>query len=89
MVKIGDFGLARIIDDNEQYYFKRSSTEVPIAWTAPEALLERKYTILSDVYSYGVVLWEMFSYDLEPSQMNHSSNEVSTIIFKNSRGRNS
>uniref|UniRef100_A0A8C6NSG8 Tyrosine-protein kinase n=1 Tax=Nothobranchius furzeri TaxID=105023 RepID=A0A8C6NSG8_NOTFU len=55
--KIADFGLARLIEDNE--YTARQGAKFPIKWTAPEAALYGRFTIKSDVWSFGIVLTEL------------------------------
>uniref|UniRef100_A0A8C4GQU5 Tyrosine-protein kinase n=1 Tax=Dicentrarchus labrax TaxID=13489 RepID=A0A8C4GQU5_DICLA len=55
--KIADFGLARLIEDNE--YTARQGAKFPIKWTAPEAALYGKFTIKSDVWSFGILLTEL------------------------------
>lgn len=57
ILKIADFGLAR----NGEYYRKTSAGQLPIKWMPPEALFDQKYTEKSDVWSFGVVLWEIFT----------------------------
>ena len=59
-VKLSDVGLARTLVGSP-YYKKSSNDKVPIRWMAPEAVLERRYTSKSDVWSYGVLCWEVFS----------------------------
>lgn len=60
VLKIADFGLTRNIP-NHDYYRKTSDGRLPVKWMAPEALFDRKYTVKSDVWSYGVLLWEIFT----------------------------
>lgn len=55
--KIADFGLARLIEDNE--YTARQGAEFPIKWTAPEAALYGRFTIKSDVWSFGILQTEL------------------------------
>ncbi|XP_031167585.1 platelet-derived growth factor receptor alpha [Sander lucioperca] len=60
IVKICDFGLARdIMHDNN--YVSKGSTFLPVKWMAPESIFDNMYTSLSDVWSYGILLWEIFS----------------------------
>ena len=65
VVKIADFGLARDVQKNE-YYRKISDGFLPIRWMAPESLFERRYTLQSDVWSFGIVLWEIMSLGSNP-----------------------
>lgn len=60
MVKICDFGLARDIMHDTNYVSK-GSTFLPVKWMAPESIFDNMYTTLSDVWSYGILLWEIFS----------------------------
>ncbi|XP_012610441.2 tyrosine-protein kinase HCK isoform X1 [Microcebus murinus] len=62
--KIADFGLARIIEDNE--YTAREGAKFPIKWTAPEAINFGSFTIKSDVWSFGVLLMEIVTYGRIP-----------------------
>eukprot|EP00914_Ancora_sagittata_P013128 GHVO01025579.1.p1 GENE.GHVO01025579.1~~GHVO01025579.1.p1 ORF type:complete len:699 (+),score=42.80 GHVO01025579.1:45-2141(+) len=60
ILKIADFGLSRNLP-NHDYYRKSTDGRLPVKWMAPEALFDRKYTVKSDVWSYGVLLWEIFT----------------------------
>ncbi|GFR04239.1 tyrosine-protein kinase Fer [Trichonephila clavata] len=58
IVKISDFGMSR---EEEEYTVSDGMKQIPIKWTAPEALNYGRYTSLCDVWSYGVLMWEIFS----------------------------
>ncbi|CAF0838338.1 unnamed protein product [Rotaria sordida] len=67
IVKIADFGLARIIKEYAGgMYEAKEGTKFPIKWTAPEAALYSRFTIKSDVWSYGILLTELVTYGRIP-----------------------
>ncbi|XP_055612815.1 tyrosine-protein kinase Fer isoform X2 [Uranotaenia lowii] len=63
IVKISDFGMSR---EEEEYIVSGGMKQIPIKWTAPEALNFGKYTSLCDVWSYGILVWEIFSHGDTP-----------------------
>lgn len=67
-VKISDFGLSRALGVGKDYYQSNFTInlKLPIAWCAPECINYLKFTSASDVWSYGVTLWEMFTYGFQP-----------------------
>lgn len=78
-VKIGDFGMSRQIYSGD-YYRKGNKGEVPIRWMAPESLGEGIFTSQSDVWSYGVVIWEMMTLGAQP-YAGKSNNEVMAYVL--------
>lgn len=72
VAKIADFGLSRDLTETE-YYRLRPGGRIPIKWVPPETLFDFKFTIMSDVWAYGVVLWEIFSFGAEPYEKHEPS----------------
>ncbi|XP_041043965.1 tyrosine-protein kinase SRK2 [Carcharodon carcharias] len=65
--KIADFGLARVfITDDENVYEAREGTRFPVKWTAPEAIHSNKFSIKSDVWSFGILLYEIITFGKMP-----------------------
>ncbi|XP_067125349.1 tyrosine-protein kinase Fyn-like [Centruroides vittatus] len=77
IVKIADFGLARIIEDSE--YTARQGAKFPIKWTSPEAVLYGKFSIKSDVWSYGILLCELITYGQVPYPGMHNREVIEQV----------
>ncbi|KAM5171932.1 macrophage colony-stimulating factor 1 receptor [Mantella aurantiaca] len=65
VAKICDFGLARDIENDSNYVVK-GNARLPVKWMAPESIFDCIYTVQSDVWSYGILLWEVFSLGRSP-----------------------
>ena len=77
IVKIADFGLARIIKEDE--YEARVGARFPIKWTAPEAANYSKFSIKSDVWSFGILLTELITYGCIP----YPGKNLNRTLFNN------
>ena len=77
-IKISDFGLSRDIYASD-YYRVQSKSLLPVRWMPPESILYGKFTVESDIWSFGVVLWEIYSYGLQP-YYGYSNQEVIEMI---------
>ncbi|XP_053955604.1 tyrosine-protein kinase Abl isoform X2 [Anastrepha ludens] len=64
LVKVADFGLARLMRDDT--YTAHAGAKFPIKWTAPEGLAYNKFSTKSDVWAFGVLLWEIATYGASP-----------------------
>ena len=75
--QVGDFGMARdLIDDT---YYTSKGGKIPVKWTAPEALLYKKYSTASDVWSYAMVLYEIWSVGKKPFQELNNSDVITRL----------
>ncbi|XP_013413800.1 tyrosine-protein kinase Tec-like isoform X1 [Lingula anatina] len=82
VVKVADFGLARYVLDDE--YTSSSGTKFPIKWAPPEVLCYTRFSSKSDVWSFGILMWEIFTGgDMPYGRMRNA--EVAEFIQKNKR----
>uniref|UniRef100_A0A3Q3EY39 TXK tyrosine kinase n=1 Tax=Kryptolebias marmoratus TaxID=37003 RepID=A0A3Q3EY39_KRYMA len=82
VVKVSDFGMTRYVLDNQ--YISSSGAKFPVKWSPPEVLHYSKYSSKSDVWSFGVVMWEIYSEGRTPFE-NHSNLEVVNEITRGTR----
>lgn len=79
-VKIADFGLAQVTDNTGYYYHSTISRALPIKWYAPETLHDQKFSHKSDVWSFGVTLFEMFSFGDSPNLVQNPDLDAQGIL---------
>ncbi|ALC46498.1 htl [Drosophila busckii] len=84
VLKIADFGLARDIQSTE-YYRKNTNGRLPIKWMAPESLQEKFYDSQSDVWSYGILLWEIMTFGAQPYPAIMSAEELYSYLISGQR----
>ncbi|XP_046437098.1 focal adhesion kinase 1-like isoform X5 [Daphnia pulex] len=76
-VKLADFGLSRWVE--ESCYYKASKGVLPIKWMAPESINYRRFTTASDVWMFGVCMWEIFMLGIKPFQGIKNSDVIGRI----------
>lgn len=82
--KISDFGLSKALGADENYYKAQTHGKWPVKWYAPECINYYKFSSKSDVWSFGVLMWEAFSYGQKPYRGMKGS-EVSAMLEKGER----
>ena len=65
VVKIGDFGMSQTLYHSD-YYKQKGEQALPVRWMAPEAFIYGRFSTEGDVWSFGVVMWEVFSFAMQP-----------------------
>ncbi|CAB4021380.1 Ephrin type-B receptor 1, partial [Paramuricea clavata] len=78
--KVADFGLSRDLDNTEDSEYESQGGKIAVRWTAPEAITYLKFSTASDIWSYGILLWEIMSFAEKPYR-NWRNGEV--VIFVN------
>ncbi|EDV37465.1 uncharacterized protein Dana_GF13459, isoform C [Drosophila ananassae] len=79
VVKIADFGMSRDIYRSD-YYRKGGKAMLPIKWMPPEAFLDGIFTSKTDVWSFGILLWEVFSLGRSPYPGQHNTQVMELVV---------
>ena len=82
--KVGDFGLLRQLPKDSSKYIASSEIALPIRWMAPESLSRKEFSPATDVWSFGVVMWEMY-YPKETPYADMNNMEVATNVSQGLR----
>jgi serine/threonine protein kinase len=80
VAKVADYGLSRSVDNDRNYYRIQTGRPLPLRWTAPEVLQTWVHSVATDVFSFGVLLYEVFSNGGFPFDAIHDDNEVIAIL---------
>ncbi|MEQ2266103.1 hypothetical protein XENORESO_018213 [Xenotaenia resolanae] len=84
LLKICDFGLARNLQKSQDYII-RGNSFLPLKWMSPESIFQNIYSSESDVWSYGVVLWEIFSLGCSPYPDLQTTRQFGTALKRGHR----
>ena len=64
--KIANFGFSKDVNSPDYHHMQSPKTLIPVRWLAPECLKEGKYNTSTDVWAYGILMWEIFAYGRQP-----------------------
>jgi serine/threonine protein kinase len=78
LCKVGDFGMLRELPSDDSIYVSSSNIPCPIRWMPPEAISSRSFSVSSDVWSFGILLWEI----LNPGKIPYARMDNYQVISK-------
>ncbi len=79
-VKVSDFGLSQKLCDERNHEWNNAAA-IPILYTAPESLATRNFTISSDSWSFGVIIWELFTFAKQPPYLPELENKLNINLL--------
>lgn len=85
VAKITDFGLAKILQKDKDYYTRSTGKELPLMWCSPESIANRKFTTKGDIWSYGILMWEVFTHAKPPILCSNFSKEGFQKLWEGKR----
>ncbi|CAF4001707.1 unnamed protein product [Rotaria sordida] len=84
-VKVSDFGMAKLMSSSSPVIYQdKYHRPFPLRWSSPEVLLHRKYSSKSDVWSYGILIWEIYSLGQTPFGQTISNDRIAQLIISGS-----
>ena len=81
--KVGDFGLLRELPKDGEIYVAKSDIPLPLKWMAPESLKDKEFSTASDVWSFGVLTWEMY----HPNDTPYGDADVFSVLMNIAQGK--
>lgn len=82
-VKIADFGLSRDIYSQDYYRIQSKSLQLPVRWMSVESILYGRFSTESDVWAFGILLWEVFTYGMQPYYGKNNQEVIEMIRSRN------
>lgn len=80
LVKLSDYGLSRLLSADQDYYRAMSQAQLPLRWMAPESIVDRVWTTRSDVWSFGIMIWEAAALGRMPYGTMGTPEVVQTVL---------
>jgi tRNA A-37 threonylcarbamoyl transferase component Bud32 len=80
LVKLSDYGLSRLLSTDQDYYRAMSQAQLPLRWMAPESIVDRVWTTRSDVWSFGIMIWEAAALGRVPYGAMGTPEVVQTVL---------
>lgn len=80
--KVGDFGLLRELPKDNEIYVAKADVPLPVKWMAPESLKKKEFSTASDVWSFGILMWEMY----HPSETPYGDIDTFSLLMNIAEG---
>lgn len=80
--KVGDFGLLRELPKDAEIYVAKADLPLPLRWMAPESLRDKEFSTASDVWSFGVLMWEIYN----PKETPYGDIDIFSLLMNIAQG---